>query len=270
MTILIVSDLHNRWDWFDWVAARRADLTLVAGDLLDEFDDGGILAQILRVEEWCRGFQGALALCSGNHDANAEALSPQNAGGVRGQEAERLGALLMHEHWMDALERPSLVTDRRSSLLSTSRGEVLLTTCPYAFDPGEGRQTTALWRQGAALSQGKGKSGKNIPWIVLHHDPPESHLVGGPMGDPDLPARLRDPGMRPDFLVSGHLHEQPYIGSFAEKIGSTWCFNPGHPDPQRAVKAKVPNHIELDLKARTATWNASGRSGSLRRTISLT
>lgn len=260
MNILIVSDLHNRWDWYAWVAGRKADLTLVAGDLLDGFDDDGILPQVLLLDDWCDRFEGALALCSGNHDANDGPLSPRESGEMTERSAKRLGELMLHPHWMDALEGPRVVTDRRSSLLSTPAGKIVVTTCPYAFHPAGKKEAAALWREGAAL-----RRSKRLPWIVLHHDPPESAMVGGMMGDPELPSRLRE--ARPDFLVSGHLHDQPYTGSFAEKIGSTWCFNPGQTS---ARMSPVPNHIMLDLAARTATWHATDPDGkTLKSRISL-
>ena len=53
------------------------------------------------------------------------------------------------------------------------------------------------------------------------------------------------------------MHSQPYHGSFADKLGSTWCFNPGYPEPAFAREAQTPNHILLDLKKSTATWNAT-------------
>jgi len=62
---------------------------------------------------------------------------------------------------------------------------------------------------------------------------------------------------QPDFVLSGHIHEQPYDGNFAGRIDRTWCFNPGRPALDRAI----PNHILLDTAKRTATWYATPNVG---------
>ena len=106
-----------------------------------------------------------------------------------------------------------------------------------------------LWKEGQRL-----RICSRAPWIVLHHEPPADTAVGGPTGDPELFYKIRE--YRPNFVVSGHLHAQPYKGFFADEIDETWCFNPGYPVLARALKSKIPNHIVLDLSSRTATWHA--------------
>jgi hypothetical protein len=59
---------------------------------------------------------------------------------------------------------------------------------------------------------------------------------------------------QPTLLLSGHHHLQPYRGNFAERMGATWCFNPGVPSDIDAAKAEKPNHISLDLKEGAASW----------------
>jgi len=46
MRILITADLHSRRDWFDWLLRQQADLTVVAGDLLDGFRADGLQVQM--------------------------------------------------------------------------------------------------------------------------------------------------------------------------------------------------------------------------------
>ncbi len=111
-----------------------------------------------------------------------------------------------------------------------------------------------LWREGALQ-----RKSLRVPWIVLHHEPPADTMVGGHNGDPALFYKIQE--YRPNFVMSGHMHEQPYLGSFADNLGGTWCFNPGYPPGGSAKNAKVPNHIVLDLDARTATWHASSPRG---------
>ena len=263
MHILIVSDLHHRRDWYRWLASQKADLTVIAGDLMDGFDIKGIAPQMLYIDNWCRNFAGSLALCSGNHDANGiEVRDPDAVARLPLATQDQIARIIRHEHWMDALARPGVVTDRRSELLKTPSGEIVVTTTPYSFLPEPDTETSRLWRAGALLRK-KRKS----PWIVLHHDPPDNSAVGGIYGDTNLFYRICE--SRPDFVVSGHQHEQPYHGSFAEKIASTWCFNPGHPELRSAAKSSIPNHIILNLTEKTASWYASSQGGPIRETISI-
>ncbi|MFZ4777220.1 MAG: hypothetical protein ACOYM3_17775 [Terrimicrobiaceae bacterium] len=52
MRILLLADLHFREPWFHWLAAQRADLTVIAGDLLDGFRSGGLMTQIVGLSGW--------------------------------------------------------------------------------------------------------------------------------------------------------------------------------------------------------------------------
>jgi len=83
--------------------------------------------------------------------------------------------------------------------------------------------------------------------------PPDKRPISPPLPE------IRE--YQPDFVVSGHIHGQPYSVDFANQLGQTWCFNPGVPTLSRAIKAKTPNHIVLDLSARTATWHATPNVG---------
>ena len=48
---------------------------------------------------------------------------------------------------------------------------------------------------------------------------------------------------RPDFVLTGHVHDPPFKpdGSWYDRIGHTWVFNPG-----RQI-GRVPAHVALDL-----------------------
>ena len=62
---------------------------------------------------------------------------------------------------------------------------------------------------------------------------------------------------RPEIVLSGHIHNSPFYeaGSWIDRIGGTWVFNPG-----RQI-GPAPTHIALDLAAMTAEWtSAEGRS----------
>ena len=58
--------------------------------------------------------------------------------------------------------------------------------------------------------------------------------------------------LRPDMVLTGHVHEPPFkpTGSWADRIGPTWVFNPG-----RQI-GPVPAHIVIDLEAGAATWRS--------------
>jgi predicted phosphohydrolase len=252
-------------DWYAWLSAQESDLTVVAGDVLDGLSEVSTLAQMLAFSKWCNAFPGRLALCSGNHDANDEGLDymlDMDAFAALSEEKKAMiSNITKSKHWMDSLSRNGVVTDRRSELLKTPAGDLVITTIPFSFMPDPDPISASLWEAAATLRRKTG-----APWVVLHHDPPIDTKVGGYSGDGSLLYRLRM--WKPDYLFSGHLHQQPYNGGFADRLASTWCFNPGYPDQRAAVNTSTPNHIVLDLAERTATWNASSLDGAIRKTIS--
>lgn len=153
---------------------------------------------------------------------------------------------------MDALDRPGLVPDNRSALLQTRAGSLVVTTVPYDPAASDGRDPLRL--EGARL-----RREHHVPWFVLHHEPPADTAVGGMMGDVSLARRIRQ--HRPDFVLSGHLHDQPYQETFADRFEGAWCFNPGAPPPSKLKAARQQNAILLDLKMRAATWTATPKRG---------
>ncbi len=258
MRILLLADIHYREPWYFWLAEQKSDLAVIAGDLLDCFRPCGLLPQMIGVSNWCAKFSGNLALCSGNHDGNEPggSINPGGLADLPEEQHEAIAQMLLSKHWMDCLERPGLVTDGRSSILEAPQGAVVVTTIPYSPWLRGNEVADELWQAGQRL-----RISSLSPWLVLHHEPPADTAVGGPMGDPELFYKIRE--YSPDFVISGHLHAQPYKGSFADKIGGTWCFNPGCPEPTRAMKSKIPNHIALNLSARTATWYATPNVGQV-------
>lgn len=250
MKILHLSDLHLNRAWLAWAQEQAAhyDLVCVSGDLLDMFSRQGHFWGVLVIKRWADGFPANLALCSGNHDGSSPDRIPDTGllpilSAEDRREAEKL---LLLERWMEALERPGVVTDNRSRLVETASGRVVVTTLPYNFwGAAPGRD---LLKEGARL-----RKESKAPWIVLHHEPPGGGLVGGFFGNSGLSERIAS--YSPDFVLSGHIHLQPYRGDFAERIGHTWCFNPGVPDNVVATTAAEPNHIVIDLTEGTATWH---------------
>jgi len=250
MKILHLSDLHLNRAWLDWAsaAADQYDLVCVAGDLLDMFSKNPPLHGMLLVKEWADKFPGRMALCSGNHDGNGPEMTPPAHLLTELAAEDRLRAehLLAHEQWMDGLGRADLVPDGRSELVPCGKRGVVLTTIPY--DTTAVRWHEDLWQTGAQVRRESG-----APWIVLHHEPPTGTKVGGNSGNDGLPHLVEE--YQPNFVLSGHLHLEPYRGDFGARIGATWCFNPGHPDGMKADKVAKPNHIVIDLPQGTATWH---------------
>jgi Icc-related predicted phosphoesterase len=91
-------------------------------------------------------------------------------------------------------------------------------------------------------------------WIWVYHWPP----LGSPTcwtgrrhyGDADLVEWIGQ--YRPDVVLTGHVHDPPFKpeGSWADRIGDTWVFNPG-----RQI-GPVPTRIEMDLDKGSATWTS--------------
>jgi len=266
MKILVTSDIHARMDWFTWLSAQENDLTVVAGDLLDGLSKVGTLPQMLAILKWCHGFPGLLALCSGNHDSNDDAmdykLDFEAFAALSEDKKDAISKITKSKHWMDSLSRPSVVTDRRTEILETPSGKIIVTTIPYSFMAEPDPISASLWEAGATL---RNKTG--APWVVLHHDPPIETKVGGYCGDGNLFYRIRH--WKPNYLFSGHHHAQPYHGSFLDRLAGTWLFNPGYPDERLAKNECVPNHIILDLAAGRATWHASSPGGKIVETRNL-
>jgi Icc-related predicted phosphoesterase len=54
---------------------------------------------------------------------------------------------------------------------------------------------------------------------------------------------------QPDLVLSGHIHNAPFYpaGSWIDRIGRTWVFNPG-----RQIGSS-PAYLVIDLNAMTAT-----------------
>ena len=252
MKLLLLSDLHGRSDWYAWASKQPCDAIVIAGDLLDGFAGGGLVPQMLALSTWCAACPVPLVLSSGNHDGNEAGdgswLGDGLPEGLDAEASEKVSRFLMAGRWMDALERPGLVPDHRSSILETNSESFVFTTIP--FDPTAAANWDPLWKEGSRL-----RREHRLPWLVLHHEPPADTAVGGMMGDVSLGYRIQE--YRPDFVLSGHLHDQPYRGAFADRIGPTWCFNPGTPPLARLRSAKQPNSILLDLENRTATWTAT-------------
>jgi Icc-related predicted phosphoesterase len=227
--ILHLSDLHYSLPQLDWIVARApsVDLVVLAGDHLDISSAVSLDAQAVVIRKYFSLIREAtqLAVSSGNHD-------------LTGPDAHGEQTAL----WLDEVRQSGIPTDGDSVQI----GDSLITICPW-WDGPVGRD--ALEASLAAIA-----SDRSSRWFWVYHWPP----LGSPTcwtgrrdyGDEELGGWIER--FRPDLVLTGHVHEPPFKadGSWADRIGDTWVFNPG-----RQI-GPVPAHIELDLEAGTAIWRS--------------
>lgn len=227
--ILLVSDLHYALPQLDWVvrAAPQFDLVVLAGDHMDVSSPVSLDTQsVVLLRYFSLANPGkSLVVASGNHD-----LTGADRHGER-------AAL-----WLPDSRRTGIAIDGDSLVI----GDTLVTVCPW-WDGPVGR--AALERQLACDAQRR-----PARWVWVYHWPP----LGSPTcwtgkrhyGDPDVAGWIAQ--YQPDFVLTGHVHEPPFkpAGAWADRIGSTWVFNPG-----RQI-GPVPAHIVIDLDAGTAAWRS--------------
>jgi Icc-related predicted phosphoesterase len=224
---LLVSDLHYTLKQFDWLIQVAGDyeLVVIAGDHLDVASSVTYDAQILVVLKYLRRLsaQTRLIVCSGNHDLNA-----------RDGNGEKTAA------WMQRCRRLGIACDGENLTL----GDTLVTICPWWDGPKALAQIKQQIESDSALAHRR--------WIWIYHAPPDDSPVSWAgkrhFGDSELSSLITK--YEPDLVMTGHIHQSPFKpdGSWFDRIGKTWVFNPG-----RQI-GPVPTHIEFDLDARTATW----------------
>ncbi|SDU18356.1 Predicted phosphoesterase [Verrucomicrobium sp. GAS474] len=233
MRILVAGDLHNRKEWFAWLSTQVAQFDLVAlpGDLLDIFQPD-LPRQRAFVEEWfaAEAEKGtALAWCSGNHDGGRWFTNR-----IEGP------------CWTDRLRFPSVVGDLECKEFVSLSGERFLVSCiPHSEAPTESWESavesllTQGWQKRQELSW--------CPWIVLAHNPPVHTAVAATPNDSGGSDHIRlwVERFQPDYLLSGHLHQAPDLGSFRAELGQCLCLNPGYVE-----EAEMPSHITVDTRTK--------------------
>lgn len=227
MRLLLVSDLHYSLPLFDWVAevAGDFDVVVMAGDHLDlaSLVDGRAQAAVVkkyfsRIEAKTR-----LLICSGNHD-----LDSKNAAG------EKMAK------WLLGARNKGVLSDGESVAI----GDTLFTMCPWWDGP------VSQAEIGAQLAETAKERRKR--WIWIYHAPPAASPVawGGQRYFGDDALRKWIEKYQPDIVMSGHVHEAPYVqnGSWVDRIGGTWIFNTGH------YLGAPPAHIVMDTTVGEALW----------------
>ena len=145
--------------------------------------------------------------------------------------------------WFPRLEAIDILTDGCSKFF----GNLLVTSLPF--------EDTDHGDNDAILHAGQKLVGQRT-WLVIHHDPPQGTPVGGNDGSSKILRQIRQ--YRPDYLASGHLHHQPYVGRWYCTVGPTTCFNPGQPEIH--AEGMRPNCIYLDTSGQ-AWWKNTSMSG---------
>ncbi len=229
MRLLFVADLHYSLKQFDWLAAHAGDydVTVIGGDLLDLASPLDPDVQIAIVEKYFDRIRqkARLAVSSGNHDGDSRNSADESVA-----------------EWLQASRAEGLHVDGEGF----SMGDIRITICPWWDGLQSRTELEALLEREAELVGG--------PWIWVHHAPPEGSRTSWTgrkfVGDEFLRGWIER--FRPDMVLSGHIHNSPFYGdgSWIDRIGRTWVFNPGKQiGPQ-------PTTITIDLAAMTAEWNS--------------
>jgi hypothetical protein len=174
------------------------------GDLLDVAGALDPDVQIVVVERYLRRLchQTRLLVVSGNRDADA-----RNAAGE------------WFAKWLRRSRGDRLFVDGDEISLSTAT----VTLCPWWDGPVSRAELEQFLTQAASRVIGK--------WIWIHHAPPDHSPASWTgkkfAGDKYLVEWIQR--FAPDIVLSGHVHNAPFYpdGSWIDRIGKTWVFNPG-------------------------------------------
>lgn len=227
MRCLLVSDLHYTLKQFDWVlnVAKDFDVVVIAGDHLDISSAVEVRAQITVIQAYLRRLsaKSRLIVCSGNHDLDA-----RNAVGEK------------YAKWILKARQFGVPTDEDCLVIDRT----LFTICPWWDGPESCAQV------GAQLERDSQKPKER--WIWVYHAPPDASPTSWAgkkhFGDIQLVQWIGR--FAPDMVLSGHIHQSPFRegGSWVDRLGSTWVFNPGR------QTGPCPTHIILDTDEQRALW----------------
>jgi Icc-related predicted phosphoesterase len=227
MKLLFVADLHYALKQFDWLAAEaeRFDATIIGGDLLELGSHLEPDVQMVVVEKYLNRMRRhtPVIVSSGNHDTD-----------TRNERGEAIA------QWIRDAKAPHLFVDGDRVEFNGT----LITVCPWWDGP--------LTRQAVEQQLTRDADCPREKWIWIHHAPPDRSPVSwtGKVfgGDPYLVNWIRR--FQPDLVLSGHIHNAPFYeeGSWVDRLGSTWVFNPGkQPGPR-------PTFLVVDLDQMSVDW----------------
>jgi Icc-related predicted phosphoesterase len=227
MRLLLVSDFHYSLPLFDWLVevAGDFDVVVMAGDHLDlaSLVDGRAQSVVVRKYFQRLQEQTRLLICSGNHDLDAH-----------NEAGEKIAT------WLLGSRNQGVMSDGESLTI----GETLFTMCPWWDGPVARAAIGEQFANAAAMRQGR--------WLWIYHAPPSDSPVAWAgqryFGDNELRRWIET--YQPDIVLSGHVHEAPYVkdGSWVDRIGETWIFNTGH------YSGAPPAHVVIDTDVGEALW----------------
>jgi Icc-related predicted phosphoesterase len=227
MKCLLVADLHYTLKQLDWVdgVATDFDVVVMAGDHLDIASVVALEAQIVVLLTYLQriGSRATVLVSSGNHDLNARA--------AHGEKVAR---------WLERARALGVATDGDAVEVAGT----LFSVCPWWDGPATQKAVDAQLVRDAARPR--------AAWAWVYHSPPSDSPTSWTgtrhYGDDALVAWIRR--HRPAMVFSGHIHQSPFRqgGSWVDRVGDTWVFNPG-----RQI-GPVPTHVIVDTDAARAMW----------------
>lgn len=229
MRLLFVADLHYSLKQFDWLLAHAEgyDVVAIGGDLLDLSSALEADVQIAIVEKYLGLLRAKtkLVVCSGNHDGDSRNAADESVAA-----------------WVRAARADGLYVDGDSFEI----GDARVTICPWWDGDVSRAEVGAQLEREAPLVQGR--------WVWIYHAPPVGSRTSWSgrkfIGDDFLRGWIEQ--YQPSAVLGGHIHNSPFYadGSWVDRIGKTWVFNPGK------QIGPEPTTITLDLDAMTAEWSS--------------
>jgi Icc-related predicted phosphoesterase len=234
MKILFVADLHYTLKQFDWLIANAAgfDAVIIGGDLLDLSSCLDIELQIIVVEKYLARLRELtqVLVSSGNHDCNVQSDTGEYVC-----------------QWLHDAKAGRMFVDGDTVEIAGN----LITICPWWDGPVSRGNVEKL------LARNAGR--KDTKWIWIHHAPADQSPVSWTGkkygGDQRLVEWIHR--YEPDLVLSGHIHNAPFVpkGSWIDRIGRTWVFNPGK------QIGPFPTTLILDLENLNVKWDSAESRG---------
>jgi Icc-related predicted phosphoesterase len=234
MKILFVADLHYTLKQFDWLIANAAgfDAVIIGGDLLDLGSYLDIEVQIVVVEKYLARLRERtrLLVSSGNHDCN-----------VRSEAGESVCK------WLHEAKAGQMFVDGDR----VEMNGMIITICPWWDGPVSRAGVEKLLARDAGRMEAK--------WIWIHHAPADQSPVSWTGkefgGDKFLVEWIHR--FKPDLVLSGHIHNAPFVshGSWIDRIGKTWVFNPGK------QIGPYPTYLIFNLESMSVDWDSTENRG---------
>ncbi len=234
MKILFVADLHYALKQFDWLIARAEtfDMAVIGGDLLDLGSALELDVQIVVIEKYLARLRECtkVLVSSGNHDCEARSTANESIC-----------------QWLHDSKAGQLFVDGDSVEMDGT----LVTICPWWDGPVSRAEVEQLLVRDAARAKTK--------WIWIHHAPPDQSPVSWTGkkfgGDEFLVGWIKR--FQPELVLSGHIHNAPFVrnGSWFDRVGKTWVFNPG-----KQLGAS-PAFLIVDVDQMTVEWDSLEERG---------